>query len=348
MVERKHYKLFFILAFLILANITNAFFGIESTLEYKMLDALEDHQHENAFKLAGDLLQQQPDHEKAAQIYIQSGQILFDLQQAQQLLPDYRSAVDEQSGEVIFYVAQDAVATQQVQSVKQIVQTQQVYEKFKQARMYTDKAKLLDPRFKTTLQLEYHLDLAQTYVLQLLAGNVLSKGEEVYSAVRQNFQSKSALVKAADNSLYLQKFLAVQSSWAPMSISTKEISQQIGPLLESIIKTNALIADYKAGKAEQLSAALVRYIQALQFLQDQLLMPSGSYQEFIVAAQQSNREYIKAHKRLTKMFKIRKTSSTYFSELLRNVSQYPIFTKPEVSRLIQNSSQFQRLNTPEA
>ena len=236
MVEKKHYKLLGILALLVLANIINAFIGKETTLEYKMQDAMESHEHENAVIFASNLLQQEPTNQDAIKIIKSSGQILFYLQQAQTKIPEFRVAENKQTGQMFFYVNSPQVtqmdAEANVDNV--IVKPEKVYEEFKLARAYAEKARQLDAGFKTTQKFEKKLDEAQSYVLNVLAANAFDAGKQVYAAASSNYQKKASLIDAADDSAYLDKFLAVQSAWAAMETPVAEIKHKINPLLEKM------------------------------------------------------------------------------------------------------------------
>ena len=342
MLEKKLYKLWGIVVLLVLANVINAFFGKETTLQYKMQDALESHKHESALIFASKLLKEDPNNQEAIDIIKQSGQILLYLQLSQAKLPEFKVAEDQDTGQVLFYVhsATSPSADFGLASNNLMVGAKKVYEDFKNARVYAAKAKALDSRFKATLRFEKNLDEAQAYVLGVLAANVFADGKSVYNIAFENYDKKSTLINSAASSEYLNKFLAVQSAWAPLETPIETIKQNINPLLDKMEGTGQLVSDYQSGKAEDLAESLLSYIQVVRKSVDTLLAPKGSYNDFIKIANNSTMEYKKAQNKLKRALP-GATSLTKFSSRVKAVLDYQLFENDSTVHLITENQYLQ-------
>ena len=340
--EIKNYKLQVILALSVLAIIIYAFFSKETTLQNKMQDALEIHDHENALIFASSLLEDEPGNQEAVDVIKESGQILLFLQLAQGKLADLGVAKDQNTGQIIFYVSTEQSSLSDPGGIAENVRVkpEKVYEYIKNATAYVAKAKSLDVGFKTTLKFEKSLNEAQVFVWNILAANVLDVGKSVYSNVFNHYEKKSALIKSATRSEYLKKFLAVQSAWTPMETPIDKIKPTIEPLLNKMDDTGRLVADNKAGKAENLSEALLIYIQAVKESGDILLAPKGSYKDFTKLANNSINEYKKAKNNLKRALP-RSANVNKFSKPVKRIVGYELFQNDSTVDLIKENKYFQ-------
>ena len=130
--EKKHIAILLIPAILLaVAGIYNALRSEASKLTANMLEAVEDHEHENALIYASQLLELTPSNQHAQQVIRDSGQIFSYLQEARATFAAYKGLEQSQS-------------ITPGQAVK-------LYADFDRAKAYIAKAKALDPRFKRSL-----------------------------------------------------------------------------------------------------------------------------------------------------------------------------------------------------
>lgn len=323
MLEIKNNTILIALMLFMLAFIINLFLGEpttekESTLQNKMQNAMEDQDHENAFLFASRLLEVEPDNQQAVKVIKNSGEILLFLQ-----------------------IAQSSIAELERDTDKLMDNPEKVYENFKIARVYASKAKFLDVDFETTVNFEKSLDEAQTYMLNMLAAKVLDVGEKVYSNVSNNYKKKSAIIQSASASGYLDIFLAVQSSWAPVETSVNKNKKDFNPLLEKMNNTGRLISGNRSGgQAENLSDSLLTYIQAVRNATDALVIPKGSYKDFNIAATSSITYYENAHKMLKRHLS-GTANVNNFSKLVKTVARYKLFQNKSIGALIKENEHLQ-------
>ena len=342
MLERKHYKLLVIFAFFVLAIVINEFFLKEITLQDKMQDALNRHDHENALIFASRLLKETPGNRGAIGVIKKSGQILLYLQRAQKEMPDFRVAENRSTEQVEFYVypVQTASADSGISAENMMVEPAKVYEDIKKAKAYIAKAKMLDPDFKTTLIFEKNLNEAQFFVFKMLAANIFDVGKNVYSDAFKYYGKKSELVESAATSEYLNKFLAFQSAWAPIETPIDEIKKKIEPSLNIMDDASRLISAYKSGKAKSLSESLLSYLQVVRKSVDVLLDPKGSYKDFMKVASNSTNEYQKAKNNL--MRALPKTANVNdFSKPIKLIAGYELFKNDATIDLIKENKHIQ-------
>lgn len=337
MLERKH---LIVLLLFVLAGIL--FFARESTLQDKMLDALNSHEHETALILASTLLQKEPGNQEAIKVIKESGQILKYLQLAQSKLSDFSLVKDQNTGQFIFYQNSAPSSSDNLDNVadKVIVNAEKVYENFSNARAYVTKAKQLDSSFNKTLNFDKSLDEAQAFVLNILATNVVNVGNNVYSNVYKNYQNKEAIMNSAAGFDYFDKLLSVQSAWAPMEISTDKFKNDISPLLKKMESTGQLVSGYKSGKAETLSNSLLNYIQVVRKTVDVLVLPKGSYQDFRKVANDSTVDYKKAQSKLMRALP-GSANVNNFSKLVESIITYELFQNDSIVELIKDNQYIQ-------
>lgn len=339
MLDIKNNKLLVFLLLLVAASIINLFVGKQTTLEYKMQQALENHEHENALIIASNLLEKKPHNQKAINIIKQSGQILLYLQLAQAKFPHITVVKNQETGRLSFYqydaTFSEAELEDSVDNV--IVKAEKVYQYFNSAKAYIAKAKALDAKFKTAFDFEKKLDKAQHYVLNILATKVFDEGQYVYSKVSQDYEKKSAIINSASNSKYLNKFLTIQSAFSPMEISLANIEQTIGPLLNKMDDTDKLVSEYKSGK---LAHSLLAYIKIVRNSVDTFLLPKGSYQDFAETASHASDEYQKAHKKL-KYALTESAKINNFSVLIKAFTGYQLFDYSETANMIKKNQYLQ-------
>ncbi len=337
MSDVKNNKLMVVLVLIGVASIIYMLVGRQTTLQDKMQNALESHDHENALVFASRLLEKEPGNQNAINIIKKSGQILLYLQLAQAKIPDYRVITDQQTGQKFFYLHNAQIETSDFGGTSNnvMVKAEKVYEDFNTIRAYTAKAKDLDSKFETTLDFEKKLESAQMFVLNIVARNVFDAGKSVYSTVYTEYQKKSEIINTASNSEYLNIFLKVQSAWAPMEMPIEEIKHNIEPVLDKMDDTGQLLAKVKAGK---LTDSLLSYIQVLRKSVDTLLAPKGSFKDFSLLSRESTDAYKKAQSRLAKALP-GPTKGNNFSVLVKSVVDYKLFHLDSTVDLI-NKNQY--------
>lgn len=339
MLDIKQNKWVAALVLLVAASIIYLFVIKQATLQYKMQDAFEGHDHENALIFASTLLEKEPGNQEAISIIKESGQILLYLHLAQSKFPDFRVVKDEGTGQLFFYLhpTQSSTADSVNTADNVMVNAEKVYADFNIARAYTAKAKDLDSEFNTTLNLEKRLEKAQTYVLNILAANVFDAGNSVYKAVAKDYEKKAAVINSASNSEYLDIFLKVQSAWAPVEITTDEVKQNIHPLLDKMDNTGQLVSAYKAGN---LTDPLLSYIQVVKESVDTLLIPKGSYKDFMKVASSTTNKYKKAHGKLKRALS-GSAKENNFSQLVNAIVDYKLFYHESTLGLIKKNQYLQ-------
>lgn len=339
MLDIKNNKLLVFLLLLVAANIINLFIGRQTTLEYKMQQALENHEHENALIIASNLLKKEPRNQEAINIIKQSGQILLYLQLAQTEFPHIKVVKNQETGQLSFYQYDTAFSEAELENPTNnvIVEVEEVYQYFNSAKAYIAKAKALDAKFKTTFNFEKKLDKAQHYVLDILVAKVLDEGKNVYSKVSQNYQKKSAIINSASNSKYLNKLLTIQSAFSPVEISLANIEQTINPLLNKMDDTSRLVSEYNSGK---LTHSLLAYIKIVRNSVDIFLLPKGSYKDFAEVASHTSDEYKQAYKKL-KLALAESAKLNNFSVLLKAFTDYQLFNHSETVDIIKKNQYLQ-------
>lgn len=339
MLDIKQNKGVLALVLLVVASIIYLLVSKQTTLQSKMLDAYEGHEHETALIYASSLLEKEPGNQKAIGIVKESGQILLYLHLAQSKFPDFRVVKDEDSGQQFFYLhpIPSSIEGSGITADNVMVKVEKVYADFNIARAYIAKAKNLDSEFKTTLNLEKRLEKAQAYVLSILAANIFDTGSSVYKVVSKDYEKKAAVINSASNSEYLNIFLKVQSAWAPVGITTDEIKQNIHPLLDKMDNTGQLVSEYKAGN---LTDSLLSYIQVVKESVDTLLIPKGSYKDFIKVASRTTKDYKKAHGKL-KQALTGSGKGSNFSQLVNAIVDYKLFYHETTLDLIKKNQYLQ-------
>jgi len=339
MLDIKQNKLLVFLVLLVVVTVLNLFIGKQTTLQYKMQDALESHDHESALIFASSLLEKEPGNQKAINVVKESGQILLYLQLAQSKIPEFKVIKDQDTGQLFFYKhTTKSSADELVNTADNVMVTpEKVYEEFNSARAYAAKAKDLDSKFETTLNFERRLDSAQTYVLNILAENVFDAGKSVYSIVFKEYEEKSAIINSASSSKYLNVFLKVQSAWAPMETPADEIKHNIDPLLDKMDDAGQMVAEFKTGK---LTDSLLSYIQVVRKSVNTFLTPKGSYKDFIKVASSSTDEYKQARRKLKRVLP-GSANANNFSSLVKEVADYKLFRHDSTADLIKQNQYLQ-------
>ncbi len=286
-------------------------------LQDKMQRAMENHDHEDAFIFASSLLELEPGNQQAIKVIKNSGEILLFLQ-----------------------IAQSSIADIGIDAEKIKTTPEKVYELFKKARKYTAKAKFLDADFKTTLEFEERLDEAQGYMLSILAANVLNVGESVYANVFNKYEKKSAIIDSASSSEYLDIFLGVQSSWAPVKTSVEDDKGNFNSELDKMDETSQLVADFKAGQAQNMAESVLIYIQSVKNSLDVLAVPKGSLKTFSQAAKITTKQYDEAHARLMRHLS-ESANDDELSSLVNAGRDYKLFQQTSTADLINENEYLQ-------
>lgn len=331
MLDLKNNKLLVFLAFLVVLIGIGLLVGRQTTVSYKMQQAMANHAHENALAMASRLLAQEPNNQEAIATIKTAGQILAYLQLAQANLPNVEAVDDQTSKQLVFYKRSTPSATTEAADPNRVLlQAEQVYADFNQASAYVAQAKALDADFKTTLSLEKKLDEVSSYLLSTVATNTLHEGESIYSKVFKDYTKKSAVISSASGSDYLDQLLTIQSAFSPMEISATTIEQEINPLLDKLDDTAKLVLQHQTG---DLADPLLRYIDLLRKSVATLLSPKGNYKDFIKTTDGALNDYQRAHKKLKRALPNTR-NATNFSALVEAIADYKLFEHAATAGLI--------------
>lgn len=302
------------LVVVILLVVVGVYYGSkskETRLQDNMLDAVADHDHENALVYATQLLKVEPANKKAQRVINESGQIFFYLQAAKSTLTEFTAGKDGAT-----------------------VNPKQLYEQFDKAREYTAKAKALDPNFRTVSNFEKSLDNAQTTLIHILSLNVFEAGQSVVEKAGANYRKTSKVMDVAASSRYLSTFLPYQSAWASVDTPIEEIKEELIPQLNAMDDTGRLISAYREGSAKDFTMSLLTYISVVKTTVDTLLVPKGSYDDFSKAANHATAEYKNIRTQLKRATPRSISGKGTMVSLLKGIPEYNISQNSAVAEIV--------------
>ncbi len=279
------------------------------TLEEKMLDAFDDHEHENAFIYASKILTTAPNQPNAKRVLNESGQILYYLASTKDALANFKTMKDGAK-----------------------VRAEDLYLGLQEARSYTIKAIALDKNYEVAEELGEKLDEAQTTLIYIFAKDVIKVGASAVSTAEATFQRTSDIVDSANSSKYLAKLLPVQSAWATVNTPVNTTKEELGSSIEEMEKMSQLISNYGEGKAAKFIRSLVTYTETVETTIDTLLYPNGSYVEFMKQAETSKNKYNKAQNRLEG--KMPGSTPDSYIHLVEGIVDYPILKNPDTKAIL--------------
>lgn len=285
-----------VIILLVFIGIHLEFSSKETRIRDNMLDAVADHDHEDALLYATELLELEPDNNEAKRIINSSGQIFFYLNAAKNLLIEFTAGKDDSS-----------------------VNPKQLYEQFIKAREYIAKAKQIDSRTKAISRFEASLDEVQTTLIQILSIKLFESGQTIVEKAGVNYRKSLKIVDAADASPYISTFLQYQSAWATVETPIEDIRTQLNPSLDEMDDTGQLIAEYKKGSAKNYTKSLLTYIDTVKKTVDILLTPEGSFDDFFKAASQATSEYKNIRSKLKNATPVSISSKKTLVTLLKKI-----------------------------
>ncbi len=303
-----------ILGVMILIVVAGIYYGSipkETRLQDEMLDAVADHDHENALVYATQLLEIEPGNIKAKKIISQSGQIFFYLQAAKTILTEFTAGKDDST-----------------------VSPKQLYEQYNEAREYITKAKTIDPRSIAVLHFEDTLDIAQTALTHILSIKVFKTGQAVVEKAGANHRKAMEIIDIAESSRYLSTFLPYQSAWATVDTPVDEMREQLLPSLNEMDDTGRLIADYKNGSAKDFTKSLLTYIRVVKKTVDTLLVPKGSFNDFSKSANIATSKYKQIRTKLKKATPASVSSEGTLIALIKEIPGYKVSRNSSVADIV--------------
>ncbi|GEM_PF-1144341 len=307
----------------VLLVVVGVYFGsmsTESNLRDKMLDAVADHDHENALVYATDILKHEPTNREAKRVISESGQIFYYLQAAKSTLTEFMAGKDDAT-----------------------IDAKQLYEQFDKAREYTGKAKALDPRFRTVSNFEKTLDKSQTTLIHILSLNVFEQGQSVVERAGANYRKTSEIVDVATSSRYLSTFLPYQSAWASVNTPIEEIKEELSSSLNEMDEIGRLISTYREGSAKDFTMSLLTYISVVKTTADTLLVPKGSYKDFSKAANLATSEYKKIRTKVKRATPRSTSGEGAMVSLLKGIPEYQISRNRKVDEIVTTNQSLYKL-----
>ena len=296
---------------LILAGVYYGSIPKETRLQDKMLDAVADHDHENALIYATQLLEADPANTDAKRIISQSGQLFFYLQAAKAKLTEYTVGKDDSA-----------------------INPKQLYAQFSNAREYIAKAKAIDARALAVLNFEENLDKSQATLIHILSTKVFESGQMIVEKAGVNYRKALEIIDVAESSRYLSAFLPHQSAWAALDTPVDEMREQLMPGLDEMDDTGRLIAEYKEGSAKKFTKALLSYIRVVKTTVDTLLAPKGSFDDFSKAASRATMKYKKIRTKLKEATPELISNKETLISLLKEIPNYRIAHNSSVADII--------------
>ncbi len=283
-------------------------------LRDKMIDAVADHDHENALIYATKVLKSEPGNTEAQTIISESGQIFFYLQAAKNTLTEFTEGKDDSA-----------------------VNPKQLYEQYIKAREYIAKAKTIDPRSIAIANFEESLDKTQATLIHILSMNVFESGQTIVETAGANYRKALGIMDVAESSQYLAAFLPHQSAWATVDTPVDEMRQQLMPGLDEMDDTGLLISEYKEGSAKKFTKSLLTYIKVVKKTVDTLLVPEGSFDDFSKAASSATMKYQKIRIKLKEATPESISSNGTLIALLKEIPQFKISQDNSIADIVSDN-----------
>ena len=276
-----------------------------------MLDAVDEHDHENALVYASRLLDTDSSNPQAKQIIADSGQLFYYLRAAKSSLLKFTTDNNNSTAD-----------------------PKQLFMRYTKARDYVAKAKAIDPESISVIAFEETLDDAQATLIQILSMSVFETGQAVVDKASSNYKKTQEIVDTAESSRYLATFLPHQSAWGSVNTPIEEIKKDLEPQLDEMDDTGSLILDYKEGSSKGFAKSLLRYIKLVKSTVDTLLVPKGSYGEFSKSAALITRKY----NQLENTLKDDIPGSAFDDDVMRNlineIPDYRISKNSNITKII--------------
>lgn len=322
--NNKSYLLVIVIALLAFAGIYYGLGDKETRLRNNMLDAVTDHEHEDALIYATKLMKTAETNpatpiKDAEKVIKESGQLFFYLQAAKSEFSEFKAANDEE------------------------IEPNQLYSSVIKAREYTGKATKLDPEFESALTFDETLDETQKTLLYGLASNVIDIGEKTVAKAAVNSEKAEELIDLANSSANISSYLSVQSAWSSAATPSDKVKQELESRLGEMDNTRQLVSDYKGGAAKDLATSLITYIDAVKTTIDALSVPQGSYHDFTNAANKASEEFKDIQENLRNDISESASGDANYSELVEQIVEYKIFENDSTTEILtSNQSLYER------